>query len=109
MTADRIPDISRLVPRRAAVEWHDEQGRVTVVKQRKAGARKAILKLFGVPGSLKIHLDPLGSEVWRSIDGARDVAAIKALLHAKFPDETQLPNRLGTFFSIMVSKGLVEL
>ncbi|MES2154628.1 MAG: PqqD family protein [bacterium] len=109
MKADRIPDISRMVPRHTVVEWKEEAGRVVVLKKRKGTIRPRLLRIFGVPPMLRVNLDPLGSEVWRLIDGARTVAAIKAALEAKFPDESQMAQRLGHFFGIMVSKGLVEL
>ncbi len=109
MTSDRIPDISRMVPRRAVVESSEEAGRITVLQRRKGVLRPRILRLFGIPPFLKIHLDPLGSEVWRLVDGVRSVADIKIALEAKFPDETQVAARLGHFFGLMVSKGLVTL
>ena len=108
MSTQRIPDISKQVPHRRA-EWSQDGGRVTVVKVRRGAFRRSVLRVFGIPGELKVHLDPLGSEVWLQIDGVRTVADLKAHLHEKFPEETNLAPRLGQFFSLMVSKGLVEL
>lgn len=108
MTSERIPDISGRVPRRAA-EWRQEATRITVVKQRTGAVRRRALRLFGIPSEFKVHLDPLGSEVWLLMDGHRSVAAIKVMLQQKFPDETNMAPRLGQFFSLMVSKGLVVL
>lgn len=111
MTSERIPDISKAVPRRSNVEWTEgPTGRITIMQPRGGGGvRRGFLRLFGVPRVLRINLDPLGSEVWRLIDGSRTVAAIRESLLAKFPEETDLNRRLGQFFSVMVSKKLVEL
>lgn len=105
----RIPDVSRSVPRRADVEWREADGRVTVVRVRYGPVRRRVLRVFGLPPTLTVHLDPLGSEAWRLIDGQRTAAAIKAELQVKFPGEADLAQRLGKFLGAMVSRGFVHL
>ncbi|MEA3191504.1 MAG: hypothetical protein QOD77_2086 [Thermoplasmata archaeon] len=107
---ERIPDVSRLVPRRADVESREEaNGRVTVVRVRYGPVRRRVLGVFGIPPTLTIHLDPLGSAAWRLIDGRRTAGDIKAQLQGKFPGEADLAARLGKFLGAMVSRGFVEL
>lgn len=107
---ERIPDVSRSVPRRADVEWREElNGRVTVVRERYGPVRRRVLGVFGIPPTLTVHLDPLGSEAWRLIDGKRTAGDIRAQLQAKFPAETDLAQRLGKFLGAMVSRGFVLL
>lgn len=110
MRAERIPDISRAIPRRVPVETLERPGgSITLLKPRRAGLRTAVVRMFGVPRVLKVNLDAMGSDVWRLIDGARTVADIRAELAARHPGETELPRRLGAYFSVLVSKGLVDL
>jgi len=109
MKAERIPDVSGLIPRRAEVQWSEEAGRVTVVRTRPGAIRRRVLRLFGVPPTLKVHLDALGSAAWRHIDGKRTAAQIKDALQTEFTDESNLAQRLGHFLGIMVSRGLVIL
>ncbi|HEX2066294.1 MAG TPA: PqqD family protein [Candidatus Thermoplasmatota archaeon] len=109
MSAERIPDASRAVPRHGDVEAHVEEGRIVLVRRRFGPARRRLLRAFRVEPDLTVRLDALGSAVWGLIDGRRTVAQIKAELDVRFPDEEELASRLGRFLGAMVSRGLVRL
>lgn len=107
--AETIPDISGMVAERAVNDWSQEHGRVTVRRRRHSGAGEGVLKLFGIPAVLSIHLDPLGSEVWLLLDGVRTVGQVRAELEKAHPGEADLGPRLGKFIGAMVSRHMVVL
>jgi hypothetical protein len=106
---ERIPDVSRMVAARATEDWSEAHGVVSVRRRRPGKIRPAILRLFGIPPHFTIHLDTLGSNVWRLIDGKRTVGEIRAELERQHPDEPDLAGRLGIFLGAMVSRGFVKL
>ncbi|MCA1819805.1 MAG: PqqD family protein [Thermoplasmatota archaeon] len=105
---ERISDVSAMVAERAA-DWSEEHGRVSVRRRRFGHIRAALLRLFGIPAVLTVHLDPLGSEVWLLLDGVRTVDEVRRELERTRPDETDLGPRLGKFIGAMVSRRLVIL
>lgn len=106
---ETIPDVSAMVAERAALDWSEALGRVAVRRRRFKGARAAILKVFGIPSVLTIHLDPLGSEVWLLLDGVRTVGEVRVALERTHPGETDLGPRLGKFLGAMVSRRVIVL
>lgn len=107
--SETIPDVSRMVADRATSDWSQEQGRVSVRRRRFKGARAGILRMFGIPAVLTIHLDPLGSEVWLLLDGVRTVGDVRVELEKTHPGETDLGPRLGKFVGAMVSRRIIVL
>ncbi|HLF16652.1 MAG TPA: PqqD family protein [Candidatus Thermoplasmatota archaeon] len=107
--AETLPDVSRRVAERADVPWEEAQGRIVVRRRRTGRVGGAVLRLFGIPADVTVHLDPLGSEAWLLMDGSRTVAAIRTELESRHPGEPDLALRLGRFLGTMVSKGFVRL
>lgn len=107
---ESIPDVSRRVAERADVAWSAGADGLVHVERRKFGAAGSrLLGLFGVKPTLTVHLDALGSEVWKLLDGRRTVGEVLEALRAGHPDEDGLPERLGVFLGRAVSNGLVRL
>jgi len=106
---ERIPDVSRAIPRRGHVDERNENGRTVLVRHRFGPARRGLLRLFKVEADLTVRLDDLGTVVWSLIDGQRTVGQIKLELDARFPGQADLAPRLGKFLGAMVSRNLVEL
>jgi hypothetical protein len=107
--AETIWDASARIPERMDVTWKQEGNKVTVRRLRLGPARRAVVRVFGIPGELTVHLDALGSEVWLLIDGRRTVAGIRAELAKTHPGESDLTPRLGKFLGEMASRGFVRL
>jgi len=107
---ERIPDVSARRLRRApGVTSSEANGRVSVVRRRFGPIRGAVLRVFRIPPTFTVHLDPLGTEVWLLVDGARTVGDVLRELEAKHPGEPGLNARLGTFVGAMVSRGFLTL
>lgn len=106
---ERIPDVSHRTATRADVEWEElPDGRVAIRKDKFGPAASRLLQAFRVPPTLTVHLDTLGSDAWRLMDG-RSVADILAELRRSHPREDDLPRRLGKYLSTLVSNDLVRL
>lgn len=106
---ETIPDVSHMVAERATSDWSEAHGRISVRRRRFGGAKAAILRLFGIPATLTVHLDPLGTEVWRLLDGKRTVGQVRQELEKTHAGEVDLAARLGKFLGAMVSRKLVTL
>ncbi len=109
--ADWIPDVSkRIVLRGDDVSWDEaEDGRVTLRRRKFGRVGTGVLKTFRVPPDLTVHLDAVGSEAWRLMDGRRTVGEVLQGLQVRFPDEENLGERLGKYLGTLVSNGLVRL
>lgn len=81
-----MPDVpfEALVPVRRHRSEDRPNGRVTVLVPRFTGrwTRRWVLPLFA-RRELRLHLDELGSFVWRQCDGRTPVGEIAARLHAR--------------------------
>ncbi len=103
-------DAASRVPRHGVVQWHvDEQARVALRRRKFGAVGTAFLRLFRVKPDLTVRLDPLGSAVWQLIDGQRTAHEILVRLQAQFPQEGDLPQRLGQYLSTLASNGFIEL
>lgn len=69
------PNLLELIPvRNPKFEWRaDEKQLVTIYVENKGIANKAAQIFFKKPKVSQIHLDEMGSLVWRSIDGSMTV------------------------------------
>lgn len=102
-----IPDVSQRVVERTA-ESVEERNRFTL-RRPMTGMAKLARKMTRQPTEFTIHLDELGSAAWRLFDGRRTVAQVRAELERMFPQQDDVPRRLGKFLSELVSRGFVRL
>ena len=59
---------------------------------------------------VRVHLDDIGTSVWRLCDGRRTVHEIGRSLHVKFGDRIEpVYGRLETFLKQMQQAGMIEL
>lgn len=86
-----------------------EDGRMVLERPKAGPLRRPLMRLLRLPTTLRVTLDPLGSEVWRHIDGTRTVGQILVALEQDHPDEGDLPRRLGTYLSQLTATRLIEL
>jgi hypothetical protein len=93
-----LPDELTLRPATARAWERAEDGHVVVLVPKFDGK---VLGRWLMPRlrepHMKIHLDALGSAVWEACDGTRTGGDIAALLAERFPEATQLPDRVRRF------------
>lgn len=112
MTGIADHEILHCVPRRLA-EWRaDGDGRVVVERPRPEtrGLRGSWDRLRWLMSHPKIRLDPIGSDVWRRMDGTATLREISAASGEAFPDRSeQMDERVALFATVLQRQGLVEL
>lgn len=101
---------SAWVPIRTA-DHLEEEGRVVVMAPRfKGRAGKAVVRFLRREQTYRLRLDEYGSEVWRLVDGRRDVGAISELVVERFGDSIKptIP-RLVEFLRRLRNVGAVDV
>lgn len=86
----------------------DEHNHVTVFIEWKGFYHKVAQKFFRRPRVSDIKLDELGSFVWLSIDGTKDVHQISRELDARFPKMEKSLSRLIKFLEILHDNHLIH-
>lgn len=83
--------------------WEEgEDGLVSIVKEWKGFYNRLAQKVFHKPKQSKIAMDPLGSFVWKQMDGERDVHQIAELVKTEFGAKADpVYERLIKFIEIM--------
>ena len=65
-------------------------------------------KFFDKPPVTHVHMEPIGSFIWRQIDGRRSVYEIGQLLHETFGEEAEpLYERLSVYMKQLENNGLI--
>ena len=65
-------------------------------------------KFFDRPPVTHVHMEPIGSFIWRQIDGRRSVYEIGKLLHETFGEEAEpLYERLSVYMKQLENNGLI--
>jgi hypothetical protein len=97
------PDINllRLVPERIVESSTGEDGMVTVLGPRfKSGFMRKLVGSRLKNPYFKVLLDEIGTAVWESIDGERDIGAIASILRERFGEKIEpCHDRLAIFFT----------
>jgi hypothetical protein len=77
-----------IIPVRNVSEYTDDEGKITLMIPK---FRHEWMRRWLIPGArskyIKIHLDGLGSKVWRMMDGKQNTGAICELLSADVQTE----------------------
>ena len=104
-------DISNLVPHRN-LKWEDAQnGKIILIvpKFRNRLAVKFLLPFLPKP-DIRIHLDDLGSFVWKNCDGHQTVSIISSELLSSFGSSTeQAHSRTARFIRILHKENFITL
>lgn len=65
-------------------------------------------KFFDRPPVTHVHMEPIGSFIWRQIDGQHSVYEIGLLLHETFGEEAEpLYERLSVYMKQLENNGLI--
>ena len=97
-------DYSSIRPARSAsIEWSaDENGIVTLDIENKGVFNRIFQLVLKKPKVSHIHLDELGSFVWKSIDGGRSVAELCELVESELGEKASpAEERLVKFLEIL--------
>lgn len=102
--------LERRPNRRAGLKWTEgPAGTVTLHVPNTGAANRIAQKLFHRPPVTQIHLDQIGSFIWRRLDGERDLIAIGALVEKDFGEKAApLYERLAKYVQILDSYRLVD-
>lgn len=92
------------------ISWDaDESGIVTIHVENRGIMKRITQILLKKPRVSHIHLDEIGSYVWLKIDGKSTVGDIALPFEAHFGERVHPTyERLGQYFSILVSYGFVK-
>lgn len=87
-----------------------DQEKVVLHLEHRGFYAKIAQKIFGRPKISKIHLDELGSFLWNSMDGKKDVYQLSQLVREKFGEQAEpvLP-RLITYVNQLKEQRLIQL
>lgn len=104
------PELLDRAPRRAVDHETDEElDRVILLQPRFRW--RWVQRLFAPNPAqryVKIHLDDLGTWVWRRLDGETPLQALVADLERDFPDEPDAPRRLLFFVRQLAGNRLIS-
>jgi len=101
-----------LVPQKSMrYQWKtDSQGLVEIIIPRETLLDKMVRMFIDTPKVMRIHLDALGSCVWRAIDGRRNIHEIGMILEREFGEKVMpLYERLITYITILKNNKFIIL
>lgn len=103
-------DWKKIPLRRADVSWHeDEWGRAVVDVVNRGMLHRVAQHLFGKPKISHVHLDRVGSFVWRKMDGVHSLWELGEQLEAVFGERVSPTyERLTIFIRMMDGRGWIE-
>ncbi|MBQ2898082.1 MAG: PqqD family protein [Clostridia bacterium] len=111
MKKNVIPqDFLEKKPKRAVhIKWHIENDVVTLEIENKGFFNRIAQKFFKKPKTSYIHLDEMGSFIWKHLDGETSLVDIGKLVEEKFGEKANpLYERLSKYISILQSYGFVD-
>jgi len=99
-----------VIPQRTRGSRDEENGTVTVLIPRfGAGRVGSVLERLLRSAPITLHLDEMGTAVWRLCDGRRSVYEIGDCLKTEFGDRIDpVYERLGAFLHQMRRAGIIE-
>ena len=102
--------LDNITVRNPDLGWEaDENGIVTLSRENKGIANKIAQKLLRKPKVSYIHLDEIGSCVWKHTDGEKTIFEIADSVKQELGDKAEpLYERIAKYFSILVSYGFVS-
>lgn len=87
----------------------DENGNVTLEKENKGLANRVAQKLLKKPKISFIHLDEMGSFIWRLIDGEKDIFEIGKYVEEHFGEKANpLYERLSQYFKTLEKYNFID-
>lgn len=92
------------------INWtKDEEGIVTLEIENTGFVNRMAQKLFKKPKISYVHLDEMGSFVWPSVDGEKDLIKIGEEVKKHFGEKAEpLYERLAKYFQILESYHFIQ-
>lgn len=101
--------LERIPARKDGVSWSEKEGIVTLEIENKGAMNKILQLLIKKPKVSYIHLDEIGSFVWKVMDGEKDIIKLGEEVKIRFGDKAEpLYERLVKYFQILESYGFSE-
>ena len=102
--------LDRVAIKNPDIVWTiDDKGIVTLEKTNKGIANKLAQIVLKKPAVSFIHLDEIGSYVWKHTDGEKTIFELAHLVKQDLGDKAEpLYERIAKYFSILVSYGFVS-
>lgn len=95
--------------RSSTIVWSEAEGIVTLEIENKGLMNRIFQVILKKPKVSYIHLDELGSFVWKLMDGNRDILSIGKDVKEHFGEACEpLYERLSTFIKTMESYGFLQ-
>ena len=91
------------------IVWNSLENKVTLEIENKGFVNKIAQKLFKKPKISYVHLDEMGSFVWPSVDGEKDLIKIGEEVKKHFGEKAEpLYERLAKYFQILESYHFIQ-
>lgn len=102
--------LERKPERIESIPWSlDENGMVTLYIENTGVYNRLAQKLLHKPKTTEIHLDEIGSFVWRRLDGETDIIRLGKSVEVQFGENAYpLYERLAKYFQILDSYHYIE-
>lgn len=92
------------------IEFYEENGLIILKKKHNGIFDKIAQKIFFTPEESKIKLEGYGSDVFKLIDGKKDIITIGQELKKQYGNEIEpLYERLAQFIQILYNNDIVKL
>lgn len=86
----------------------DMSGNIVLCSVNQGFMNKLVQVILRKPKFSYIHLDEIGSTVWKNIDGKRDIVFIGEILKEEFGEKIEpLYDRLVSYFDYLFKSGLI--
>lgn len=105
-------NLLEMIPKRKEqIVWTEEKTEMVVLELEHRGFYAVIAQsCFHRPRVSKIHLDALGSYIWKQIDGRRNLQDIACSLKKQFGKQAEpLYDRFIAFIQILLRHGFIKL
>ncbi len=102
--------LDKIPYRNENIKWsEDSDGIVTLEIENKGVFNTIAQKLFKKPRISYVHLEEIGSFIWKRIDGTKTVAALADELKAEFGDKAEpLYERISKYIQILNSYSFIN-
>lgn len=101
--------LERIPVRNSKISWSEDDGKVSLEIENTGFMNKVAQKLFKKPKTSYIHLDELGSFVWKITDGETSLIDMGKAVEEKFGEEAYpLYERLAKYFQILESYNFIS-
>jgi hypothetical protein len=109
-TGNKKINLEEIVPRRLVDSRTEENGKITLLKPK---FKNPFLKKYILPKlkskHFKIHLDDIGSAVWKKIDGNKNGVEIAREVQEEIDEELEpLYQRLAIFLSALKNNEFID-